>query len=148
MPDDVLIRDVRSDEVNLATEMTRKMVIEMQGFGGRTAAASASAWEKVAARIADDLQLETTKYLVAENTSGQRIGHAAARVVTLEGAFEPKTIMHVSVVYVVPHHRQAGVGRRLVEKALQWGRANGAEYCTLNVLEKTQPDLSIRAWVS
>jgi len=136
MPDDVLIRDVRSDEVNLATEMTRKMVIEMQGFGGRTAAASASAWEKVAARIADDLQLETTKYLVAENTSGQRIGHAAARVVTLEGAFEPKTIMHVSVVYVVPHYRQAGVGRRLVEKALQWGRVNGAEYCTLNVLEK------------
>ena len=136
MPDDVSIRDARSDEANFAAEMTRKMVIEMQGYGGRAAAASASAWEKVAARIVDDLQLETAKYLVAENASGQRIGHAAARIVTLEGAFEPKTIMHVSVVYVVPDNRQAGIARRLVEKLLEWGRAKGAEYCTLNVLEK------------
>jgi GNAT superfamily N-acetyltransferase len=136
MPDDVLIRDARSDEANFAAEMTRKMVVEMQGYGGRTAAASVSAWEKVAARIADDLQLETAKYLVAENASGQRIGHAAARIITLEGAFEPKRTMHVSVVYVVPDNRQAGIGRRLVEEVLEWGRAKGAEYCTLNVLEK------------
>jgi hypothetical protein len=49
MPEvDILIRDARSDEANFAAEMTRKMVIEMHGYGGRTAAASASAWEKVA----------------------------------------------------------------------------------------------------
>jgi GNAT superfamily N-acetyltransferase len=126
MPDDVLIRDARWDEANFAAEMTRKMVVEMQGYGGRTAAASPSAWEKVAARIADDLQLETAKYLVAENASGQRIGHAAARIITLEGAFEPKRTMHVSVVYVVPDNRQAGIGRRPVEEALEWGRAKGA----------------------
>lgn len=136
MPDDVLIRDARSDEANFAAEMTRKMVLEMQGYGGRTAAASASAWEKVAALIADDLQLQTAKYLIAENASGHRIGHAAAMIATLEGAFEPKRTMHISVVYVVPDNRQAGIGRRLVEKVLEWGRAKGAEYCTLNVLEK------------
>jgi ribosomal protein S18 acetylase RimI-like enzyme len=54
----------------------------------------------------------------------------------LEGAFEPKKTMHLSVVYVVPESRRSGVGRRLVEKALEWGRAIGAEYCALNVLEK------------
>jgi hypothetical protein len=32
MPDDILIRDARSDEANFAAEMTRKMVIEMQGM--------------------------------------------------------------------------------------------------------------------
>jgi len=136
MPDDVLIRDARSDEANFAAEITREMVVEMQGYGGRTAAASTSAWEKVTARIADDLQLETAKYLVAENASGQRIGYAAARIVTLEGPFEPKRTMHVSVVYVLPDNRQAGIGRRLVEELFDWGRAKGAEYCTLNVLEK------------
>ena len=136
MPDNVLIRDARRDEANFAAEMTRKMVLEMQEYGGHTAATSESAWEKIAELITDDLQLEIAKYLVAENSSGQRIGHAAARIVTLEGAFEPKRTIHVSAVYVVPTNRQAGVGRALVEKVLEWGRAKGAEYCTLNVLEK------------
>jgi hypothetical protein len=70
MPDNVLIRDARRDEANFAAEMTRKMVLEMQEYGGRTAATSESAWEKIAELITDDLQLEIAKYLVAENSSG------------------------------------------------------------------------------
>jgi ribosomal protein S18 acetylase RimI-like enzyme len=112
------------------------MVVEMERYGGRAAATSESAWGKIAEQIGADLQQETAKYLVAESVSGQRIGHAVARIVTLEGAFEPKRTVHVSVVYVIPTSRQAGIARRLVAKLVEWGQAKGAEYCTLNVLEK------------
>jgi ribosomal protein S18 acetylase RimI-like enzyme len=134
MPDDLLIRDARPDEAAFAAEMTRKMVVEIERYGGRPAARSEPAWAKIAEQIAADLQQETAKYLVAVNVSGQRIGYAAARIVTSEGAFEPKRTVHMSVVYVVPASRQTGVARRLVAKVLEWGQATGAEYCSLNVL--------------
>jgi len=136
MPDDILIRDARPDEAAFVAEMTRKMVVEIERYGGRPAATSEATWEKIAGQIEADLPQETAKYLVAESVSGQRIGHAAARIVALEAAFEPRRTVHISVVYVVPASRQAGVARRLVAKVLEWGQAKGAEYCTLNVLQK------------
>jgi GNAT superfamily N-acetyltransferase len=136
MPDNVLIREARPEEAAFAAEMTRKMVVEIERYGGRPAATSEAAWEKIAGQIEADLQQETAMYLVAESVFGERIGYAAARIATLEGAFEPKKTVHNSVVYVVPASRQAGVARRLVAKVLEWGQAKGAEYCTLNVLEK------------
>src|SRR5262245_25956621 len=99
--------------------MTRKMVVEIERYGGRPAATLEAAWEKIAGQIEADLQQETAKYLVAESVCGQRIGHAAARIVTLDGAFEPRRTVHISVVYVVPASRQAGVACRLVAKAVE-----------------------------
>ena len=75
MPEDLLLRDARPDEAAFAAEMTRKMVVEIERYGGRPAARSQPAWEKIAEQIAADLQQETAKYLVAETISGQRIGY-------------------------------------------------------------------------
>jgi ribosomal protein S18 acetylase RimI-like enzyme len=142
MPEDILIRDVRPDEASFAAEMTRKMVVELQRYGGRSAATSQLAWAKIAEQIRADLRQDESKYLVAESVSGRCIGHAAARIVTLEGAFQPTRTVHVSVVYVVPASRQSGIARRLIAHVLAWGHAKGAEYCTLDVLE-TNPARSL-----
>ena len=43
MLDDVRIRDARPDEANFAAEMTRKMLVELEQYGGLAAAKSDSA---------------------------------------------------------------------------------------------------------
>jgi len=136
MLDDVRIRDARPDEANFAAEMTRKMLVELEQYGGRAAAKSDTAWDKVAALIGADLGHDTTKHVVAETAPDHRIGYAAARIVNLEGPFEPKTTVHVGVLYVVPGNRLRGVARRLLANVFEWGQAKSAEYCTLNVLAK------------
>src|SRR5262245_52836842 len=66
MLDDVRIRDARPDEANFAAEMTRKMLVELEQYGGRAAAKSDTAWDKVAELIGADLGHDTTKHVVAE----------------------------------------------------------------------------------
>jgi ribosomal protein S18 acetylase RimI-like enzyme len=139
---EIVVREARHDEARFVMEMTRLMVLDMERYGGCSAATAESAWDKVGVAIAEELKEDKYKYLIAETANGDRIGLAAAKIVTLGGAFAPKTNIHLSVVYVRPHFRRAGVGRELILRALKWGYDMGGEYCDLNVLAEN-PAISL-----
>jgi ribosomal protein S18 acetylase RimI-like enzyme len=130
----IVVRDARFDESKYITEMTRQMVSDMERYGGRTPSTDASAWDKHAVRVAEELKTSNSKYLIAENSNGTRIGVGAARIDILEGIFAAKRIVHLSVVYVLPSFRRAGVGSQLISQLLKWGDNVGGDYFDLNVV--------------
>jgi GNAT superfamily N-acetyltransferase len=134
MTDEIVVRDARFDEGRYIMEMTRLMVRDMERYGGRTATADDSAWNKHAIRIADELKVDNFKYLIAEIGDGKRIGLAGAGINILEGVFAAKRIIHISIVYVLPSFRRAGVGSKLISQTLDWGRHVGGDYFDLNVV--------------
>ena len=142
MTSEIVVRDARDDEAKFVMEMTRHMVLEMEHYGGRVPAASVSAWDNMTIAIANEVKEDSIRYLIAETVNRDRIGVAGAGIVTLAGALEPKKAIHLSVLYVLPGFRRAGVGAELLSRALDWGRSRGSEYCTLTVLREN-PAVSI-----
>jgi GNAT superfamily N-acetyltransferase len=134
MANAIVVRDARHDEARSVMELTRLMMLDLELYGGRTPASDESAWDKIAVNIAEELKRNAAKYLFAETINGDTVGLAAAKIVVLGGAFEPKKTIHLSIVYVVPTYRRVGVGSKLLARALQWGRDAGCECCSLNVL--------------
>jgi GNAT superfamily N-acetyltransferase len=130
------VRDARGDEVRPIVQMIRSMVADMASYGGHAPTTNDAALENLAAAIGDELKGNNAKYLIAESADGNLAGLAAAKLITLEGVFAPKKTLHISVVYVVPQFRRAGIGSALLAKLLDWGRTIGAEQCDLNVLTK------------
>jgi GNAT superfamily N-acetyltransferase len=130
------LRDARADEAKLIVPMVRRMVADMAGYGGHAPALDEAPWDKLAAEIAKDLGGCRTKFVVAQSSEGEWLGVAGGELITLGGAFAPEETLHISVVYVVPQFRRAGIARRLVAVLLDWGRASGATECDLNVLGK------------
>jgi ribosomal protein S18 acetylase RimI-like enzyme len=134
MTNEVSVRDARFDEARYIMEMTRLMVCDIERYGGRTPTTDDAAWDKHAVKIADELKEADFKYLVAEIADGRRVGLGGARINMLEGVFDPKKIIHISVVYVLPSFRRMGVGSKLISQMLDWGRVVGGDYFDLNVV--------------
>jgi len=134
MTDAIVVRDARFDENRHITEMTRMMVRDMVRYGGRTPTTDEPAWDKHAVRVAEELKDGDFKYLIAETVAGKRVGLAGARLTILEGVFATKRIIHISVVYVLPSFRRAGIGSKLISQTLDWGHALGGDCFDLNVV--------------
>jgi len=128
------LREAKSDDARFITQMVRAMVEDMAHYGGYAPASDAAAWEKIRATIADDLNGNNVRYVIVESAERDQLGIAGAELITLSGAFAAKQTLHISVVYVRPPFRRAGIANALVASLLDWGRAAGAEQCTLNVL--------------
>lgn len=110
------------------------MLADMERHGGPAVALDDDAWRAVGEEIAGDLFAQHVRYVVAETAAGDPVGIAGAKVITLGGAFAAARLAHVSAVYVVPSHRRSGLGTRLLEHLLAWGREAGCERCSLNAL--------------
>jgi ribosomal protein S18 acetylase RimI-like enzyme len=134
MTGEIMVRDARLDESRYIMEMTRSMIRDMERYGGRAPTTDESAWDKLAVDLAVEFKEDKSKYLIAEAADGKRIGLAGARINTLEGVFATKRIIHISVVYVLPSYRRAGVGSKLISQTLDWGRDVGGDYFDLNVV--------------
>jgi GNAT superfamily N-acetyltransferase len=130
----MMIRRARADEAPLVARMIRHMVEDMAGHGGHTPAREDSAWSEIADRMARELGDDKYRYLMAEAPSGDTVGAAGGELITLGGAFAPKRMLHVSMVYVRPAFRQRGIAGRLLTDLITWGRDAGAQHCELNVL--------------
>jgi len=132
--DNVVFRDARPEDAALIVQMIRYMVTDMAAYGGHPPAGEDLAWEKMQAAIADELKGSGARFMIAEAAEGASVGVAGAQQVTLDGAFAPRRVWHISVVYVLPQFRRAGIGGQLLARILDCGRAAGIEQCDLNVL--------------
>ena len=138
----IIVRDAKHDEAKLIVQMIRLMVADMAGYGGYTPSTDDAAWKKLTAEIVEEVKGITAKYAIAESIDSEPVGVAGAKLVTLGGAFAPKKTLHIGVLYVRPECRRGGIGSRLMEKLLDWGRAAGSEQCDLNVLSNN-PAMSL-----
>jgi GNAT superfamily N-acetyltransferase len=134
--DNIALRDARDGEAGVIVQMIREMVTDMAGYGGNAPATDHAAWEKIAAKVADEIRGTSAKYVIAETADGDVVGIGGAELITLSGAFAPKKTLHITAIYVVPHFRRGGIGSALLTRILDWGRAAGSEQCDLNVLTK------------
>jgi ribosomal protein S18 acetylase RimI-like enzyme len=131
---EIVIRNAAQDEPTIIVRMIRLMVTDMESYGGYAAATDDSAWEKLATEIAEELNDENFKYLIAQANDGEIAALAGAKLVILSGAFAPRRTVHISVVYVRPQFRRRGIGNALTERMLEWAASVGAAECDLNVL--------------
>ena len=133
----IAIRDAALNDVSLIVEMIYAMLRDMELHGGDAISTAASAPNELSGRIIEDLKQKSTKYLIAETDKGEPIGLACARTTQMDLVFEPRNAVHLSAVYVLPEWTDRGVGSKLVSEIVDWARACGAEFCSLNVLTKS-----------
>jgi aminoglycoside 6'-N-acetyltransferase I len=62
------------------------------------------------------------------------VGIVEASVVSSYEIYRPKSVLHIRSLYVKPSSRGQGIGRKLLEAALEWGRGKGCQEVDLNVL--------------
>jgi GNAT superfamily N-acetyltransferase len=130
----IVIRDASTDDAPFISQMIRRMTEDMASYGGHVPATENAAWQKIETMVADELKGGNNKYFIAESTSGDPLGVTNAELVTLGNAFAPRRTIHIHIVYVLAAFRRSGVAGSLPARILDWGRAVGAEQCTLNVL--------------
>src|SRR5437762_1178270 len=113
---EIVIRNASQDEATTVVQMIRRMVTDMESYGGYATATDESAWEKLTTGISEELNDASFKYLIAEADHGEIAAVAGAKLVTLSGAFAPGKTVHISVVYVRPQFRRRGIGNALTER--------------------------------
>lgn len=85
----------------------------------------------------DRLREHLTLVLVAED-SDRLIGLLTAQIYHPAPIYEPKTMVYVEDLVVEPEARRRGVGRALVERAIEWGNELGATEVRAGVLAGNQ----------
>jgi GNAT superfamily N-acetyltransferase len=89
-------------------------------------------FKPVSARLVLVRQKLAAFYLICLKVACGGIGQTKRGI--LEGILAARRIIHISVVYVLPSFRRAGVGSKLMSRTLDWGRSVGGDYFDLNIV--------------
>jgi GNAT superfamily N-acetyltransferase len=112
------------------------MLEELASMGGHPPSTSESDWEEIEESIATSAESDSACFLLA--TRGRpahaAVGLAHASIACREAVFEPARSLHIHALYVDPELRRRGIGRALLEAAMDWGRGAGCTAADLNVL--------------
>ncbi len=88
-------------------------------------------WEaRKAAAIREDCRAQPDGVFVAEDAAGQVVGYVTTRLLRASG------IGWIPNLAVVPQHQKRGLGRRLLEHALDWLRSSGMSVAKIETLEQ------------
>jgi ribosomal protein S18 acetylase RimI-like enzyme len=121
----------------LIKDMLHSMVSEMASLGGRRISNQAEDWVRATETIRDRLEQPDYLYLLAvlPQEPGVVAGFIEARIENVYPVFEPVQSLHICALYVAHTHRRKGIGRRLLQAALEWGKQAGCRETDLNVLK-------------
>ena len=125
----VNIRQAKIEDAQLVVSLIRKMVEEMERYGGDPAAKDEANWDELTGRYETYLKLDTFHFLLVVDAS-----LAGAELSDVKCSFVPKKTVHITAVYIDPAQRRRGVAQRLLGELLEWGRSSGAAECELHVL--------------
>lgn len=67
------------------------------------------------------------------------VGFVAGKVAPAPPVFDRGPDLHVTDLYVRPEHRRRGLGARLMDAIVDWGRAQGCESTSLSVEAGNDP---------
>jgi GNAT superfamily N-acetyltransferase len=129
-------REATLRDVEPVVDMVLAMLQEMAAHGGHALNQEEQVRSTLRHRFVHSLQVEDHVYLLAVpgGEEGTPAGVMEASVVGLYEVFRPRSVLHIHSLYVQPGHRGQGLGRRLVEAGLEWGRRRGCVEAELNVL--------------
>lgn len=129
------LREATIHDVERVVELVTAMLREMAAHGGRALNDEERVRAGLRERFLGSLEKDDHVYLfgLAEGRR-ERVGIVEASVRSPYEIFRPKSVVHIHALYVKTRHRSQGLGRRLLEEALRWGRDRGCSEATLSVL--------------
>jgi GNAT superfamily N-acetyltransferase len=132
----VKLRSFTPQDIQVAGNTLRAMLEEMAAHGGDMPGEEETIREWFEESLQSALEGEDHLVLLAQAPAPEdtTIGLVQASLSGLHPVFAQQRLLHIHAVYVEPHHRRQGVGRQLVEAAMQWGRDRGCKQAELNVL--------------
>lgn len=83
-------------------------------------------------KVENDLADGNIRVLLAE-ADGKTIGYLQGEV-TSRNDYAPRTVGHVSLIYVMKQFRRKGVGRRLMKELYKFFNSNHAEHLTVRYI--------------
>ena len=129
------IREASVRDIDLVVDLVSAMLRDMASYGGHALNDAGQVSALLRARFAESAENEEHVYLLAApEGEGEPIGVVEASAFFQYELFQPKSLVHVHSLYVKPSHRGNGIGRRLLEAVLDWGKAKGCVEAKLNVL--------------
>jgi len=132
----MIFREVELHDRDVVCDLLLAMIQEMVSVGGHNIADDdkATAWinERITSGVDDPEHL----FLLAESDTPDAapLGVIEATIIRPHPVFKPKQILHIHSVFVDPDFRRKGIGRQLLETALQWGEERRCVEAELNSL--------------
>ena len=132
------LRKATVPDIDAVVDLVTAMLQEMASYGGHALDEEARVRSVLRTRFSDSLEKEGHVFVVAtgQGEEEELAGIVEASVVSPHAVFRPKLQLHVHALYVQPRYRGQGIGRRLLEEALDWGMGKGCGEATLNVLSR------------
>lgn len=131
----IVLQEATPQDIDTLVGYFQEMLRAMASYGGHALIENDQLDVKVRAHFAE-LQSEDRVCLIAVQAEGEQnpVGVVDATIEKPYDVFKPKPVLHIHGVYVEPDHRGEGIGRRLLEAALEWGREKGCVEAELNTL--------------
>ncbi len=128
------IRPARAEDAQAVTAMWAEMGVEHQQYDPQRWALAADAGERQREHFFRTLaDRQSGLVLTATDSTGQVVGYLMAGVTEPPPVFRTKRRGQIWDLFVRPAHRGKGVGRRLMEAAVDGLKARGAEDLLLRV---------------
>jgi GNAT superfamily N-acetyltransferase len=138
------IRKSKPSETADMIRYVRSMLDEVESMGGHQVIEGDDEWEKLTESFGERMLDNQYLYLFAETLENKSkiVGFLEACIVTIGGVFKEKKSLHIRSIFVSKGQRRKGLAKKLLERALEWGRKNNCVEADLNTL-KTNPARSL-----
>lgn len=131
------IREASSKDVVVVVDLITAMLREMLSYSNRELSGEDRVRSQLQARFTESYERQHHAYLVAAVGDPEELaGIVEVSLVSPDGIFSSRLVVHIHSLYVRPRYRREGVGRRLLEEALEWGRGQGCVEAELSVLAR------------
>ncbi len=83
-------------------------------------------------------------FLLAEN-DGEIIGYIFSEIADIydKEAYSIKRAGHINSIFVMKEWRGSGIGKKLIEKTIEWLKSENITMCTLGVLAENESAISL-----
>lgn len=138
LPAGYRIREALRRDRDLLAEMFRSFVEEQSEWGGMFGV-EPGAHDEYGAMFERAFDAEPRgNFLIriAETEAGSPVGFLMATFATRPGFFHETARGRIEDTWIRPEHRRSGIGRALVESALEWIRRRGAGRVILQVAQR------------
>ncbi len=130
----IRIETASEADAAIVAAFIRKMLLYTESLGGYAGNRSESGWAELAARVAEEIRSNPKHaYLLAKDGEGSAIGLGAAQIHEAHLALEPCKTLHVSTLFVDESQRKGGIGRRILEELITFGKSRGVDEIDLGV---------------
>jgi ribosomal protein S18 acetylase RimI-like enzyme len=130
------LRPVTKEDMEIARRLLREMLQEMASAGGDPPGDETEIQKWFEQSLKSALENEDHLVLLAQTAepADNPIGLVEASLTELHPVFAKRRLLHIHAIYVEPDYRRQGIGRQLMQAAMQWGLEQGCTQVELNVL--------------